>query len=131
MTEDTALRLIGKLIVCTNGWDEARVRGWTMMLMDLNDDQAAIRAVDAVCRNWKAASPPPWGQVINLYESAPRRMNAIEQTTGPSMTFHAYLSKLKARALEGNRDAARELAQWKHYVSTSNTWMSAIGGDPA
>lgn len=127
MTEDEALRLLAELIVCTNGWDEVRVRGWTMMLMDLHDVQAATRTVELVCKSWKSAAPVPWGQIMANYETQPRDLKALPSSTRPVVSFHAFLSSLKAKALTGDRDAIREFAQWKHYISTSNTWLSAIG----
>lgn len=130
MTENQALRLMSKLIVCTNGWDEASIRAWTAMLMNLTDPPAAEQAVNAVCASWGMASRPPWGKVMESYQAQPRDDQLGEAgSTAPRMSFYEYLMKLKQSALAGNRDAARELESWKHHIATSNVWLSAIGGE--
>lgn len=130
MTEDTAVRMMSRLVVCTNGWDNDSVDVWVAQLQKLHDETAAVRAVEALIDTWADRIRPPWGRLMEHYRAVPRDdpPALAMSSAGKTMSFAEHLHTLKARAAMGDQQAARELESWKHHAGSSSVFMTVVDG---
>lgn len=110
MTEDEAYRVLGTLVVETNGWDEPAIERTAERMMKWHDPLAAAEAIETVINTWTGVGRPPWATLLGEYRTAARRhamsapalnvaaLGTLSNAEGRKVAARAYTRECRNRA---------------------------------